>query len=105
MWLCWDSSKFEFQKIGTSNKILKQETISDEKVMNMKVVELIKIYNFYFGHLFMWLCLNNLNFEFQEMVNSNNILKHQMILFEKIINNKVVELIKIYNFYFGHFFI
>jgi hypothetical protein len=26
--------------------------ISDEKVMNIKVVELIKIYTFYFGHLF-----------------------------------------------------
>ena len=28
-----------------------------------------------------------------------------MILAEKVINNKVVELIKLYNFYFGHFFI
>ena len=28
-----------------------------------------------------------------------------MVLAEKVINNKVVELIKIYNFYFGHFFI
>jgi hypothetical protein len=26
--------------------------ISAEKVMNIKVVVLIKIYNFYFGHLF-----------------------------------------------------
>jgi hypothetical protein len=26
--------------------------ISTEKVMNIKVVELIKIYNFYFGHFF-----------------------------------------------------
>jgi hypothetical protein len=26
--------------------------ISAEKVMNIKVVELIKIYNFYFDHLF-----------------------------------------------------
>jgi hypothetical protein len=28
-----------------------------------------------------------------------------MISVEKVINIKVVELIKIYNFYFGHFFI
>jgi hypothetical protein len=28
-----------------------------------------------------------------------------MISAEKVTNNKVVELIKIYNFYFGHFFI
>jgi hypothetical protein len=28
-----------------------------------------------------------------------------MILAEKFINTKVVELIKIYNFYFGNFFI
>ena len=33
-----------------SNQILKLEMISDEKVMNMKVVQLIKIYKFYFGH-------------------------------------------------------
>ena len=34
-----------------SNNILKQSIISAEKVMNIKVLELIKIYNFYFGHL------------------------------------------------------
>jgi len=28
-----------------------------------------------------------------------------MILAEKVMNTKVVELIKIYNFYFGHLFI
>jgi hypothetical protein len=28
--------------------------ISSEKAMNIKVVELIKIYNFYFGYLFIW---------------------------------------------------
>jgi hypothetical protein len=28
-----------------------------------------------------------------------------MISAEKVIANKIVELIKIYNFYFGHFFI
>ena len=83
MWLCFINWKFEFQEIATSNKILKYQMISDEKVMNMKVVELIKIYNFYFGHIFMWLCLNNSKFEFQEMENSNNILKHQMISSKK----------------------
>ena len=40
-----------------------------------------------------------------KMTTSNNILKHQMILAEKVMNIKVVELIKIYNFYFDHFFI
>ena len=39
------------------------------------------------------------------MANSNNILKHQLISSEKVMNMKVVELIKIYNFYFGYFFI
>jgi hypothetical protein len=28
--------------------------ISAEKVMNIKVVEPTKIYNFYFGHFFIW---------------------------------------------------
>ena len=37
--------------------------ISAEKVMKVKVIELIKIYNFYFGHFSVGLCLNNSNFE------------------------------------------
>jgi hypothetical protein len=39
------------------------------------------------------------------MTTSNSILKHQMISAEEVMNIKVVELFKIYNFYFGHFFI
>ena len=35
-----------------SNNILKQSIISAEKVMNIKVIELVKMYNFYFGHFF-----------------------------------------------------
>ena len=93
------------KNVETWNNILKEHMISNEKVMNIKVVQLIKIYNFYFGHLSMWLCLNNSKFEFQETINSNNILKHQMIWTEKAMKIKVVVLIKIYNFYFGHFFI
>ena len=38
----------------TSNSILKHQMISAEEVMNIKVVELIKIYNFHFGHFFIW---------------------------------------------------
>jgi len=30
------------------------------KVMNIKVIELIKIYNFYFSHLFVWDCCGNI---------------------------------------------
>jgi hypothetical protein len=33
------------------------------------------------------------------------ILKPQMISAEKVMNTKVEQLIKIYNFYIGHFFI
>jgi len=36
----------------TLNQNLKLQMISAKKVMKIKVVELIKIYNFYFGHLF-----------------------------------------------------
>jgi hypothetical protein len=32
---------------------LKEYMISTQKVMNIKVVELIEIYNFYFGYIFM----------------------------------------------------
>ena len=39
------------------------------------------------------------------MTTSSSILKYQMISAEEVMNIKVVELIKIYNFYFGHFFI
>ena len=63
------------------------------------------MYNFYFGHLFMWLSFDNSNFEFQKITTSNHILKYQMISDENIMNTEVVELIKIYNFYFGYFFI
>ena len=34
--------------------------ISNEKVGNNKVVQLIEIYNFGLGHFFIWTCLNNL---------------------------------------------
>ena len=46
--------------MATSNNILKQKMISDEKVMNIKVVRLIKIYNFYFGHFFIRQCDSNI---------------------------------------------
>jgi hypothetical protein len=35
----------------TWNNILKEHMVSNEKVMNIKVVELINLYNFYFGHI------------------------------------------------------
>ena len=66
MWLCLYNSKFEFQKMGSSNKIFKHQMMSDEKVMNIKVVYLNKIYNFYFGKLFMWLCLNYSNLKYKK---------------------------------------
>jgi hypothetical protein len=48
---------------------------SNEKVINHKFIKLIKIYNFYFGHYSIGLCLNSSNFEFQKMTTSNNIWK------------------------------
>ena len=41
-----------FKKMTTLNQILKLQMISAKKVMKIKVAELIKIYNFYFGHFF-----------------------------------------------------
>jgi hypothetical protein len=57
--------------------------ICSEKVMNTKVVQLLKIYNFYIGHLVIWLKLNSSNFEIWKMTSSNQILKPQMICSEK----------------------
>ena len=100
-----NNSKFEFQQMIALNKILTHQMLSTRKVININVVVLIKIYNFYFGHIFMSLNLNNSNFEFQQMTTSNKILTHQMLSTKKVINIKVVALIEIYNFYFGHSFI
>jgi hypothetical protein len=78
----WNHLVFQilnFKNMETWNNILKEHMISNEKVINIKVVQLIKIYYFYFGHHSIWLCLNNSKFEFQEMTTSNNILKHEMI--------------------------
>jgi hypothetical protein len=78
---------------------------SNENFVNIKVIELIEIYNFYFGHLFLQLNLDNSNFQFQKMITSNKSLRHQMIQTEKVMYIKVVVLINIYDFYFGHSFI
>jgi hypothetical protein len=63
-------SKFNILFSFDDRIILKFKTpkmISNEKVINTKVIELIEIYNYYFGHLRIQLYLNNLNFEFQKM--------------------------------------
>ena len=63
--------------------------ISNENVINNKVVEIIKIYNFYFGHFFIRLCLNNSKFEFQNMRASNIFLGQLMISNEKSSTTKL----------------
>ena len=45
-------NKFEFQNVKTSARHLRPQMISNEKLINYKVVVLIKIYNFGFGHFF-----------------------------------------------------
>jgi len=45
--------------------------ILDVKVMNIKVIELINIYNFYFGHLVIRLNLNLSNFEILKKKNGH----------------------------------
>ena len=97
--------KIQISNLRNSNVVFHGKMISNENIFNYKVLQIIKICNFHFGHLFMWLCLNNLQFEFQKMITSNNILKEQMISADKAMNIKVVALIKIYNFYFSHLLI
>ena len=77
--------------------------ISNKNIINNKVVEIIKIYNFYFGHFFIRLCLNNSKFEFQNIRASNIFLGQLMISNEKVVNNKVVQPNVIYNSCIGNF--
>ena len=76
--------------------------ILNENVVNYKVLEIIEIYNFHFGHLFMWLGLNNSNFEFKKIRTSNKILKQQMISAAKVIDNKVT--LSYENFHYKYIF-
>ena len=48
--------------------------ISNEKVINNKVVDLIETYNFDIGDFFIQSRLCNFKFEFQNLINSNRIL-------------------------------
>jgi hypothetical protein len=65
VWLNFNLSKFEFWKTS-SNQILEPQMISIEKVMNTKVVQLIKFYNFYFDHVIIWLIFNSSNLKFEK---------------------------------------
>jgi hypothetical protein len=77
--------------------------ISNWKVVNNKVIELIEIYNSGFGHFFILVRLGNSKFECQNMINFLKKLGKQMIPNEKVINCKVIELNEMYKFCFGHF--
>jgi hypothetical protein len=49
--------------------------ILNGKVINYKFLELIKIYNFYFGHFSIWICLNNLKFWILDELQFSSIFK------------------------------
>ena len=112
MWLCLNHSNFEYQKKASSNNILKHQMNSYEKVMNVKVVQLIKKYNFYFGHFFIWVSDSNIVHKiyisyslwpyerYVTFVNNVTIT----LLDEQIIKIKVVDLDQFYNFYVHDFF-
>ena len=95
IWLNLNVSNFEIlkndkfePKFDTQNDF---NIKSDEyvKVMNTKVVQLIKIYHFYFGHLIIWLNLNLSNFEIWKKTSWNHNLDPQIISTEKVMNTKV----------------
>ena len=94
--------------------------VSAEKVTNIKVVQLIKIYNFYFGHLF--IRQNNSNIVHKLYI---SLIVHKFYLslislyerYVKFVNNvtitlsdeqmtkiKVIDLDQLYNFYIHDFF-
>jgi hypothetical protein len=54
--------KFEFQNIKISVRLLGPQMISNEKLINYKVVVLIKIYNFAFGQFSIQRLFENFGF-------------------------------------------
>jgi hypothetical protein len=88
--------------------------ISAEKVMNIKVVQLIKIYNVYFGHLFIRKTDSNIvHKSYISLLKFPKLYKRDV----KIVNNititlsdeqmtkiQVVDLDELYNFYVYDFF-
>jgi len=62
--------------------------MSNEKVVNTKVVELINIYKSYLGHYSIWQSLNNPNFEFQKIASGIKFLEHQMMSNGEVMNTK-----------------
>jgi hypothetical protein len=82
--------------------------ISAKKLMNIKVVELIKIYNFYFGHLFIRQNDNNIvnKFYISLIVWYVNLwtMYSTTLSDEQMTNTKVVDLDGFYNFYVDDFF-
>ena len=113
MWLGLNNSNFEFKKMRTPNKILKQQMISAANVINNKVVELIKVYNFYFDHfspdkvvvyiVYKFINLSHSLWPYERYVTFvNNVTI--TLLDEQIIKIKVVDLDQFYNFYVHDFF-
>ena len=72
--------------------------ISAEKIMNIKVVELNKIYNFYFGHLFI---RQSGTIEVCKFMNNVTITLSD----EEMTKIKVVDPEKLQNFVVDNFFI
>ena len=105
------NSKFELKKITTLNQILKLQMISAKKVMKIKVVELIKIYNFYFGHLFIRQSYSNLIHKFYvsllQFMRYVKFVNYVTITLsdEQMTKIKVIDLDELCNFYVHDFFI
>ena len=72
--------------------------ISAKKIMNIKVVELIKIYNFYFGHFFIRQSCGKHCSKFTS-------LSYTTLSNEEMTKIKVVDLEKLHNFVVDNFFI
>ena len=95
--------KIWISNLRNSNVVFYDKMISNEKVVNYKVLELIEIYNFYFGHFSIELCLNNSNFKFQKNDNFKQDFEIANDSSWKSHHQQSCKLIKVYNFYFGHF--
>ena len=87
--------------------------ISTIKVVNIKVVELITIYNFYFGHFFMWQSISKhysqihiwliVSWTIRETCWFVNNVYYHFVRWRND-QNKVLDLDELYNFGIHHFF-
>jgi hypothetical protein len=114
VWLNLNNLNFEFQKMTTSNKILRYQMIRTQKVIKITVVVFITSYNFYFGYFFIRQSVSTHCSQIDiSLIYFHKLCERFMNLWimctttlsdKEMTNIKVVDLDELYNFYIHHFF-